>query len=127
MQCSRSFIHKNKSAELSEHIRARETNIPDPNHWQQVSALVRHQFHRNDASIDAIARSLDIAIRALQRKLEGEGLQFRQIVSYVRIGWTKEPLSIETVSGIVLMLGYETANIQFGLGSTDRQHPDAFL
>ncbi|WP_170561334.1 hypothetical protein [Ruegeria atlantica] len=70
---------------------------------------------------------MDIAIRALRRKLEGEGLQFRQIVSYVRIGWTKEPLSIETVSGIVLMLGYETANIQFGLGSTDRQHPDAFL
>ena len=76
----------------------------------QVAALVRLRLHRNDASIDAVARSLDIGVRTLQRKLELEGLQFRQIVNDTRIERAKELLAVETVSAVASMLGYETAN-----------------
>lgn len=76
----------------------------------QVAAIVRHRLHRNDASIDSVARSLDIGVRTLQRKLETEGMQFRQIVNDARIGRAKELLATEAVSRIALELGYETAN-----------------
>ncbi|WP_083445363.1 helix-turn-helix transcriptional regulator [Ruegeria sp. 6PALISEP08] len=63
-------------------------------------------------SIDATARSLDLGVRTLQRKLASEGVRFREIVNDVRVARAEELLTDtrETVSGISSMLGYETAN-----------------
>ncbi len=78
----------------------------------QVAAIVLQQLHGNEVSIDTTARSLGVGVRTLQRKLEVEGLQFRNIVNDARVGRAKEFLSLsnESVSVIASLLGYETAN-----------------
>ncbi|MEQ9696026.1 AraC family transcriptional regulator ligand-binding domain-containing protein [Shimia sp. SDUM112013] len=78
----------------------------------QVAALVWHQLDRNEATIDAVAQSLDIGIRSLQRKLEGEGVQFREIVNHTLSLRAKELLSLShvSISDIAAMLGYESSN-----------------
>ena len=74
--------------------------------------MVWQQLHREEMSIDATARSLDLGVRTLQRKLASEGVRFREIVNDVRVARAEELLTDtrEAVSDISSMLGYETAN-----------------
>lgn len=78
----------------------------------QVSEVARQHLDHGEVSIDTMARSLGIGVRTLQRKLETEGIHYRQIVNNVRASRAKELLSLhsETVSTIASTLGYETAN-----------------
>ncbi|GAA6161874.1 MULTISPECIES: AraC family transcriptional regulator [Ruegeria] len=78
----------------------------------QVEEVVWQQLHREEMSIDATARSLDLGVRTLQRKLASEGVRFREIVNDIRVARAEELLTDtrETVSSISSMLGYETAN-----------------
>lgn len=78
----------------------------------QVEQVVWQQLHREEISIDATARYLDLGVRTLQRRLATEGFHFREIVNNVRLARAEELLADthETVSSISSMLGYETAN-----------------
>ena len=78
----------------------------------QVAALALHQLDDAGPSIDATARSLGLGVRTLQRRLDEEGGQYRQIVSRVRMIRACELLSgsDETVSEIAKLLGYESYN-----------------
>lgn len=99
------------SATVDDIVRERSGGPPETT-GGQVAALIRNQLHRNQVSIDAAARSLDIGVRTLQRKLEDEGLQFRKIVNDVRIGRAKELLSLSNVpiAAIAMTLGYDASN-----------------
>lgn len=78
----------------------------------QVAEVARQHIDLNDISIETAARSLDLGVRTMQRKLEKEGIGFRQIVNEVRINRATELLAIPTkaISGIASDLGYDTAN-----------------
>lgn len=78
----------------------------------QVAEITRLQLSSHEVSIETVARSVDLGVRTLQRKLETEGTRFRDIVNEVCIERAAELLALrsETISGIATALGYETAN-----------------
>ncbi|CUJ99510.1 Virulence-regulating protein VirS [Ruegeria denitrificans] len=78
----------------------------------QVAEIARQKLNLNDISIETAARALDLGVRTMQRKLEKEGIGFREIVNEVRINRATELLAIPsyTISGIASDLGYDAAN-----------------
>ncbi|MCB1499755.1 MAG: helix-turn-helix transcriptional regulator [Bauldia sp.] len=60
------------------------------------------------ADIERVAGSLGLGVRALQRRLNGDGVNFRELVNRVRIARATEFLrgSAESITTIAAELGY---------------------
>lgn len=73
-------------------------------------AQIRTQLATGQVSIDAVARSMDLSVRTLQRELRQEGADFRGLTSSIRTQRAAELLrgTLETITNISEELGYSS-------------------
>ncbi|NOE19755.1 helix-turn-helix domain-containing protein [Ruegeria atlantica] len=112
LQASRSSRPNAENPTTVDDIARERLGGPPETLSERVAELARQQLNDDAVSIDSIARSLDVGVRTLQRRLEAEGGRYRNIINRVRIERATELLALptEAVSDIATALGYETSN-----------------
>ncbi len=96
---SREFLTLRRQAELplghttfSDALRAR-LHRPAQSFEAVVEGIIRLQIETGNVSLDAVARSLDLGVRTVQRKLEPTGLHFRDLAGRVRMDLARERIA----------------------------------
>ncbi|MDJ0992435.1 MAG: AraC family transcriptional regulator ligand-binding domain-containing protein [Dinoroseobacter sp.] len=74
---------------FSEAMRARDHKPPE-SFEAVVEEIIRLQIGSGSVSLDAAARSLDLGVRTLQRKLERTGCHFKDLTGRIRMGIARE-------------------------------------
>ncbi len=104
----------------SDALRARN-HRPSENFEAVMEEIIRIQIECGSVSLDAAARSLDLGIRTVQRKLERTGLHFRDLTSRMRMNIARERVT-ETnlpLATIAHSVGYTN---QFNFSRAFHQH-----
>ena len=83
--------------------------LPRDEGWlAQARALIARRLQRPPVEIDGVAAQLALSTRSLQRRLQGEGLSFSELVEQVRRELAEQHLADRTLdlADIALLLGY---------------------
>jgi len=78
-----------KYTTFSDALRARN-HQPHETFEAAVEEIIRVQIETGSVSLDATARSFDLGVRTVQRRLEENGLNFRDLTSRVRLNTARE-------------------------------------
>lgn len=104
---------RQKMASVTYRDIVRENAGGPPNTYTgHVSEIMRMQLIENRLSVERTASILDTGVRTLQRRLNSDGLTFRDLTNRIRLERSTELLHLEdqTITSISNALGYSSPN-----------------
>jgi AraC-like DNA-binding protein len=120
------------NAEMARHARRLLDLVPLPPVDERVAERVRRNIllllPEGQATVHAVAKTMGVSARTLQRQLDGEGKAFGELLHEVRLEVVQRYLSgsTQTMSSIAEMAGYNSVgsfsrwfSAQFGMAPTD--------